>query len=59
MLKEHREHLERLPGVKLPDSIVIEEDLEKACTNQDVIVWSVAFSVCPFDGTGSKTFYQR
>ena len=42
MLKEHREHLERLPGVKLPDSIVIEEDLEKACTNQDVIVWSVA-----------------
>ena len=28
MLKEHREHLERLPGVKLPDSIVIEEDLE-------------------------------
>lgn len=37
MLKEHREHLERLPGVKLPDSIVIEEDLEKACTNQDVI----------------------
>ena len=32
MLKEHREHLERLPGVKLPDSIVIEEDLEKACT---------------------------
>ena len=42
MLKEHREHLERLPGVKLPDSIVIEEDLEKACTNQDIIVWSVA-----------------
>ena len=29
MLKEHREHLERLPGVKLPDSIVIEEDLKR------------------------------
>ena len=28
MLKEHRAHLERLPGAKLPDSIVIEEDLE-------------------------------
>ena len=42
MLKEHREHLERLPGVKLPDSIVIEEDLEKACPHQDIIVWSVA-----------------
>ena len=42
MLREHREHLERLPGVKLADSIVIEDDLEKACTNQDIIVWSVA-----------------
>lgn len=42
MLRENREHVERLPGVKLPDSIVIEEDLEKACTEQDIIVWSVA-----------------
>lgn len=59
MLKEHREHLERLPGVKLPDSIVIEEDLEKACTNQDIYCMVSRFSVCPFDGTGSKAFYQR
>lgn len=42
MLRENREHVERLPGVKLPDSVVIEEDLEKACTEQDIIVWSVA-----------------
>lgn len=42
MLKEKREHVDRLPGVKLPDSIVIEEDLEKACTGQDIIVCSVA-----------------
>lgn len=42
MLRENREHVERLPGVKLPNSIVIEEDLEKACTEQDIIVWSVA-----------------
>ncbi|MCH5265658.1 MAG: NAD(P)H-dependent glycerol-3-phosphate dehydrogenase [Lachnospiraceae bacterium] len=42
MLRENREHVERLPGVKLPDSIVIEEDLEKACENQDIIVCSVA-----------------
>ncbi|MBO5073225.1 MAG: NAD(P)-binding domain-containing protein, partial [Eubacterium sp.] len=32
MLRENREHKDRLPGVKLPDSIVIEDDLEKACT---------------------------
>ena len=42
MLRENREHVERLPGVKLPDSIMIEEDLEKACTEQDILVWSVA-----------------
>lgn len=42
MLSEHREHMERLPGVKIPDSIVIEPDLEKACTGQDIIVWAVA-----------------
>lgn len=42
MLRENREHVDRLPGVKLPGSIVIEEDLEKACTDQDIIVCSVA-----------------
>lgn len=42
MLRENREHKDRLPGVKLPESIVIEEDLEKACTDQDIIVFSVA-----------------
>lgn len=42
MLRDNREHKERLPGVKLPDSIVIEPDLEKACTNQDIVVFSVA-----------------
>lgn len=42
MLREHREHKDRLPGVKLPDNIVIEDDLEKACTNQDILVFSVA-----------------
>ena len=54
MLKEHREHLERLPGVKLPDSIVIEEDLEKASGCYCMVS---RFSVCPFNGTGSKAFY--
>ena len=42
MLRENREHKDRLPGVKLPDSIVIEDDLEKACVGQDILVWSVA-----------------
>lgn len=42
MLQKNREHVDRLPGVKLPDSIDIEPDLEKACTGQDIIVCSVA-----------------
>lgn len=42
MLREKREHVDRLPGVKLPESIVIEEDLEQACRDKDIIVFSVA-----------------
>lgn len=42
MLRKNREHVDRLPGVKLPDSIVIEDDLEKACLDQDILVCSVA-----------------
>ena len=42
MLKTHREHMERLPGVKLPDNIKVTSDLEEACTDMELIVFSVA-----------------
>lgn len=42
MLREKREHVDRLPGVKLPDSVEIEDDVEKACKDKDIIVVSVA-----------------
>ncbi len=42
MLRENREHIERLPGIKLPDNIIIEDDLEQACAGQDILVFSVA-----------------
>ncbi|MCI5641053.1 MAG: NAD(P)-dependent glycerol-3-phosphate dehydrogenase [Lachnospiraceae bacterium] len=42
MLTQHREHIHRLPGVKLPESIVITGDLEMACKGRDLIVFSVA-----------------
>lgn len=42
MLQTHREHMERLPGVKLPDSIQVTSDLEMACSDADIIVFSVA-----------------
>ena len=42
MLEENREHKHRLPGVKLPSSIRLTRDLEKACTGFELIVFSVA-----------------
>lgn len=42
MLSEFREHKDRLPGAKLPDSVVVTSDLESACKGFDLIVFSVA-----------------
>lgn len=42
LLRTKREHVDRLPGVKLPDSIMISDNLEEACTDKDLIVFSVA-----------------
>ena len=42
MLQTYREHKDRLPGVKLPDNIRVISDLQEACTNQDILVFSVA-----------------
>ena len=42
LLQTHREHVERLPGVKLPDNIEITDNLQTACTEKDLIVFSVA-----------------
>lgn len=59
MLREHREHVDRLPGVKLPDSIVIEEDLEKACTDQDILVCSVASPFVRSTAQEAKPFIKE
>lgn len=42
MLKENREHRDRLPGVKLPETVVITDNLEQACKGTDLVVFSVA-----------------
>lgn len=42
LLREKREHIHRLPGVKLPDTITIMDDLEATCKDRDLIVFSVA-----------------
>lgn len=42
MLAVHREHKDRLPGVILPENISVTLDLETACTDKELIVFSVA-----------------
>lgn len=42
MLRNHREHIDRLPGVILPDNIYIEDNLENACKDNMLIVFAVA-----------------
>lgn len=42
MLQENREHMHRLPGVKLPDSVIVTSDLKEACSDRDLLVFSVA-----------------
>lgn len=42
LLRTKREHVDRLPGVKLPDNIMISDNLEEACKDKDLIVFSVA-----------------
>ncbi len=41
MLKEEREHKEKLPGVKLPESILFTSDLKEASIEKDVLVLAV------------------
>lgn len=43
MLQEHREHIHRLPGVKLPSTIIVTDDLAQAIeSGTDLLVFSVA-----------------
>ena len=41
MLEEHREHIDKLPGVKLADSIRFTTDLETAIKGMDMLVLAV------------------
>lgn len=42
LLRTKREHVHRLPGVKLPENISITSNLEEACTGKDLLVLAVA-----------------
>lgn len=42
ILRKERELKDKLPGVKLPDSVLISDNLESACKDKEIIVFAVA-----------------
>ncbi len=42
ILRKERELKDKLPGVKLPDSVLISDNLENACKDKEIIVFAVA-----------------
>ncbi len=51
MLKESHEHIDKLPGVKLPDDMIFTTDLGEACSGKDLLVLAVP---SPFTRSTSK-----
>ena len=41
MLQEHREHLDKLPGVKLPETMIFTGNMEDAVVEKDLLVLAV------------------
>lgn len=41
MLREHHEHLDKLPGVKLPEDMAFTTDLEEAISGKDYLILAV------------------
>lgn len=58
LLRTKREHVDRLPGVILPDNIYIEADLEKTCEGKDVIVFAVASPFVRTTAQRAKEYIQ-
>lgn len=52
MLNEHREHLTKLPGVKVPDNVVFTTDVKLACEGAKLLVTVVP---SPFIRSTAKT----
>lgn len=42
LLKTERELKDKLPGIKLPDSVIISDDLASSCKDKELIVFAVA-----------------
>lgn len=59
MLKEKREHVEKLPGVKLPDDMIFTSDLKEAVENREVLVMAVPSPFVASTAAKVNEFYKR
>lgn len=59
MLRSKRELVGRLPGLKISEEIHIEDNLEKACTNQDIIVFAVPSPFVRETAKSANPFIQQ
>ncbi len=59
MLRENREHLSKLPGVKLPESIQYTTDLQLACIDRDVLVMAVPSAFLRSTAHSMKEFVKE
>lgn len=59
LLRTKREHVDRLPGVKLPDNIEISDDIADACRDRDLIVFSVASPYTRATAREAKDFIKE
>lgn len=58
ILKTEREHIHRLPGIKLPENVQVTESLEVACNEKDIIVFSVASPFVRKTAQAVKTYLK-
>ena len=59
MLQEKREHVDKLPGVKLPEDMMFTWDLEKAVKGKEFLVLAVPSPVTRATATSMKEFVTQ
>ena len=58
MLNEKREHVDKLPGVKLPDDMIFTSDLASAADGKEVLIMAVPSPFVKSTAASLKPFYK-
>lgn len=59
MLNEHREHIKNLPGIKIPDGVLITNDASEAVHNAEMIVFAVPSKFVRSTAQMVKSYIQK